>query len=292
MSASIPEILSGAPLTAVGVAVVRARETARPDRLYADPLAQEFVDAAEAGYTAPDAPPGAAELWANALALADAVYESRTLGVRLVDDELRAAAEAGFEQVVSLGAGLDTYAFRLELPDSLRLFEVDLPGLFEFKEVVLAAAEAEPCCERIVVPADLRADWSAALLDKGFRPEVPTTWIDHVVGFLPRADARREIVTVTELSAPASRYGFPVIGGDGFAAVVRAAPGADRIFPAPSAPSVETGPGPDAREWLESLGWRTDFRELAEAVAAYGRAVPDSIPPGTGNVVAERVMPR
>ncbi|MFQ6393984.1 class I SAM-dependent methyltransferase [Nocardia sp. KC 131] len=41
--------IDGVAVTAIGVAVIRARESERPDRLYDDPMARVFVDAAQRG---------------------------------------------------------------------------------------------------------------------------------------------------------------------------------------------------------------------------------------------------
>src|SRR6266571_3738444 len=167
MAATLPESLAGVPLTALGVAVIRAVETERPDRLYADPYAQAFVDAAQREFLDPSAPPGSAQSWETVLRQAEYFQETRTLGVRGVDDGLLAAVAAGRTQIVLLGAGLDTHAFRLEWPKPVRLFEIDLPQLFDFKERVLAEAGAQAGCDRHVIAADLRGDWSKALLDNG-----------------------------------------------------------------------------------------------------------------------------
>lgn len=150
--------------------------------------------------------------------LADAMYESRTLGVRLVDDGLLDAAASGRTQIVLLGAGLDTHAFRLRWPTPVRLFEIDLPPLLEFKEPVLESGRAESTCERHVIPAEIAdGTWAQALLDDGFDTETPTHWVDHAIMTLPTARARDAVAAITELSAPTSRYGFPVMTGDSFA---------------------------------------------------------------------------
>jgi methyltransferase (TIGR00027 family) len=47
---------------------------------------------------------------------------------RFAEDSLAAAVELGVRQVVVLGAGLDTYAYRSTLRDRLRIFEVDHPA--------------------------------------------------------------------------------------------------------------------------------------------------------------------
>jgi len=73
---------------------------------------------------------------------------------RWFDDVLLGAA-AGVDQVALLGAGLDTRAFRLPLPERLRLYEVDQAAAVEEKERTLAGLGARPRCSRAVVAADL-----------------------------------------------------------------------------------------------------------------------------------------
>jgi methyltransferase (TIGR00027 family) len=59
---------------------------------------------------------------------------------RFAEDALAAAVERGATQLVVLGAGLDTYAYRTQLSDRLRIFEVDHPATQEWKRERLAAA--------------------------------------------------------------------------------------------------------------------------------------------------------
>ncbi|WP_245665839.1 hypothetical protein [Nocardia sienata] len=47
-SARVPT--AGVAMTAIGVALIRVRESARPDRLYDDPLAAAFVAAARPAF--------------------------------------------------------------------------------------------------------------------------------------------------------------------------------------------------------------------------------------------------
>ena len=51
-----------------------------------------------------------------------------------------AAVERGVSQVVVLGAGLDTYAYRSVLGDRLRIFEVDHPATQAWKRQRLEEA--------------------------------------------------------------------------------------------------------------------------------------------------------
>ncbi|WP_159837809.1 SAM-dependent methyltransferase [Nocardia sp. CY41] len=258
---------AGVAMTAIGVAVIRAWESRRPDRLYDDPAAQLFVDAARRSI---GAGPDGEERWARFEALAEQFYEGRSVSVRLVDDDVLAAVEAGCPQLVILGAGLDTRAYRLPLPGELDVFEIDLPELFAFKEPLLAAADARAVCARHVVAADLRGDWAGALRASGFRAEVPTHWIDEgVLGYLRREEAIRVVDTLTDLSAPGSRFGVAQFDTDQHSGrytelrrLVR--PGAD-------GPREPSGLGPAAGQWLGEHGWRTTFRAWDDLVAPLDR---------------------
>lgn len=280
----LPTTLTGPPLTAVGVAVIRARETERDDRLYADPYAARFVATAQRAYLDPAAPEGATETWATVMRLAEAMYEARTIGVRLVDDALTDAAAAGRTQIVLIGAGLDTHAFRLTWPEPVNLFEIDLPQLFAFKEPLLRAAVAT--CERHVIEADLAAgDWPDALVANGFDPAIPTHWVDHALMTLPTAAARAGVESITRLSAPGSLYGYPTMGSQSFSTTLKSVTGAADLYRNMS--NVDRGLGNDARQWIETLGWSTSFNSFAELAASYPRTIaPDN---GSGTVTATRL---
>src|SRR5205823_2672755 len=114
----------GVSMTALGVAWVRALESARPDRLFEDPLAARFLEAS--GWTPPDLTGGADadggatdEARRTLLVLAQSVI----VRTKFLDDLLADAWAGGCRQVVILGAGLDTRAFRLPWPTGGRCFE-------------------------------------------------------------------------------------------------------------------------------------------------------------------------
>ncbi|NUS95671.1 MAG: SAM-dependent methyltransferase [Nocardia sp.] len=268
-------------MTAIGVALIRVRESRRPDRLYDDPLAAAFVAAARPAFDA--------DRWSRLEALADQFYEGRSLAVKVVDDSFAAAVAAGCGQIVLLGAGLDTRAFRLGLPPATVLFEVDLPELFEFKEPVLTANGARAECARRVVAADLRGDWARGLAGQGFDPGIPTLWADEgVLGYLPRAAAHAVTATVTELSAPGSRFGIGRFRVD--AAAPRYRELRELVSGDADAARPVHGLGPDAESWFAEHGWRTTFRPWNDLVAPYGRPGMGSVP-GMGTVLAVRERP-
>ncbi len=117
-------VAGGVGLTALLVAAARAIETHRPDSLAQDVYAEHFVLSAPASAHWPvrlhQAPDGdASPLWGRF---------ARYFGLRtrvLDDFVLRSVRAGGARQVVLLGAGLDTRAFRLDWPPDCVIFEID-----------------------------------------------------------------------------------------------------------------------------------------------------------------------
>ena len=154
--------LEGVAATALAVAAIRAEETARADRLFADPLAAAFV--AASGWS-PSRPPGD-----RRAVVLRAWVVARTV---FLDELLASACKGGRRQVVLVGAGLDVRAFRLTWPPGVRWFELDTADVLDIKDLVLAQQAAVAGCERVPVRCDLRADWPGALLAASFSPGSP-----------------------------------------------------------------------------------------------------------------------
>ncbi|MBV9449487.1 MAG: SAM-dependent methyltransferase [Streptosporangiaceae bacterium] len=148
--------------TAFWIAAVRARETERRDRLFADVYAHDL-----AGQR------GCAIMAASERASGG---ENAFIPVRVRwFDDLIVSAAGRTRQVVLLGAGLDTRAFRLDLPADLDWYEIDRHEVFTAKSNVLT--DCMPRCRRHVVVADVGGDWSPALLGAGFDPRAETLWV-------------------------------------------------------------------------------------------------------------------
>jgi methyltransferase (TIGR00027 family) len=279
--------LQGVGKTALGVAMVRARESRRNDRLFDDPYAQAFVDAAPGAF--PEEPKTGEQLAAlGPLASLGAVfYAHGVIRTRFFDDYLAAATAAGCRQVVLLAAGLDTRAFRLAWPQRTRVFEVDLPDVLAFKETVLATRNAVPRCERVTVPADLREDWMAELTKAGFNATSPAAWLAEGLLLYLTADEAAQLLTgVSELSAPASQLSFehsPMASAT-LTATARQMPAMQQYTTL-----WKGGLGDDAPGWLTGHGWQPQFHELAELASSYRRPVPD--PARGGFLTAIRVSP-
>ncbi|MBT4928446.1 MAG: class I SAM-dependent methyltransferase, partial [Cellvibrionales bacterium] len=110
--------------TAQGVAKQRLIETlAKPEeRIINDPYADRFVLGASfikfMGHRL--------NVWL-AQKLVPGFHEHLISRTRFIDDLVKKNSASGVEQYVILGAGYDSRAHRLELPSSLRIFEVDQP---------------------------------------------------------------------------------------------------------------------------------------------------------------------
>jgi methyltransferase (TIGR00027 family) len=102
---------------------------------------------------------------------------------RFAEDALAAAVERGVRQLVVLGAGLDTYAWRGAMRERVRVFEVDHPATQAWKRQRLAEAALllPPCLT--FAPIDFeRETLAAGLDDAGFDPAQQTffTWLGVV----------------------------------------------------------------------------------------------------------------
>jgi methyltransferase (TIGR00027 family) len=106
-----------------------------------------------------------------------------SIRTRFAEDALASACAQGVRQLVVLGAGLDTYAYRKALPNGLRIFEVDHPATQAFKRERLAAAHIDMPSSLSYVPVDFERDICGdSLSAAGFDPGVRTfvTWLGVV----------------------------------------------------------------------------------------------------------------
>jgi methyltransferase (TIGR00027 family) len=127
---------------------------------------------------------------------------------RFAEDALAAAVVRGVRQLVVLGAGLDTYAYRGACRDRLRIFEVDHPATQAWKRQRLAQAAIPLPPELTFAPIDFELETLAAGLETaGFNPAEQTffTWLGVVpyltedavwstLGFIAKLPGRAHVV--------------------------------------------------------------------------------------------------
>jgi methyltransferase (TIGR00027 family) len=126
--------------TAFLVAHYRALESSRSDALFRDPLASRL--AGEKGRS-----------HAEKFTIGDMIGWSVVIRTMIIDDFIRRAIARGVDTVLSLGAGLDTRPYRLELPRELRWVEADYPDVIAYKERLLDSER--PHCSLARVGLDL-----------------------------------------------------------------------------------------------------------------------------------------
>jgi methyltransferase (TIGR00027 family) len=126
--------------TARWTALYRATETARPDALFSDPLAERVAgeDGRAIGARAP-------RISRNGWWLI-----ART---KVIDDVIARAIAEGCDRVLNLAAGLDTRPYRLDLPPDFTWVEADLPPLLAEKAELLA--DQTPRCRLTRTAVDL-----------------------------------------------------------------------------------------------------------------------------------------
>jgi methyltransferase (TIGR00027 family) len=263
----------GVSMTALGVAWVRALESERADRLFDDPLAARFLAATDWQPPSLVAGPHVDDVTRTLLVLAQSVI----VRTRFLDDLLASAwAEGAGRQVVILGAGLDTRAFRLPWPAGGRCFELDLAPVLAFKAEVLAGAGARPVCDRVSISADLLAgDWPRLLPDAGFRPEEPAVWIaEGLLIYFSQEENDRLLEQIGALSGPGHRLAItssrpdrPLRPGS-----APAATGTGLLHDPDSVIALWRWDGPsDPAAWLAGHGWKADVYDREERARAYGR---------------------
>ncbi|MER6465458.1 class I SAM-dependent methyltransferase [Streptomyces sp. NPDC001228] len=122
-----------------------------------------------------------------------------------IDDALRARPSG---QLVILGAGLDTRAWRLAELAGTEVWEVDHPASQQDKRARLAAVPELPDAARSVrfTPVDFAVDALGAALDAaGHDASQPTTWLwEGVVPYLTRDEVRSTVAALAARSAPGS----------------------------------------------------------------------------------------
>ena len=166
--------------TALSAAGHRAtHQVVEGGRIFADPLALKILG--------PDA---------DAMVAAMAAQPERRVmrlfiaaRTRFAEDALGAAVARGVRQLVVLGAGLDTFAYRNPYEaEGLKVFEVDHPATQGWKRTRLAEAGLTAPASLTYAPVDFeRSSLAEGLVGAGFDPARPSffTWAG-VVPYLTR----------------------------------------------------------------------------------------------------------
>jgi methyltransferase (TIGR00027 family) len=246
--------------TARWTAAVRAGEQGRSDRLIDDPWAERLAGPEGMAWLA-DQPPE------TVVAIA--------IRARFFDDWLLDVVRGPIRQVVLLGAGLDTRAWRLAWPADTVAFEIDRDDVLQAKQAVMATADASPACVRVAVRADLAGPWPRDLLAAGFDPDRPAAYLaEGVLFYLPRPIVEGVLDGIGELAAPGSRLGFDTPNAAALTSpYTKAWLDMQAAAGAPWVSSMD-----DPATVLERRGWRSTIVQPGEPAANHGRWLLPVIP--------------
>jgi methyltransferase (TIGR00027 family) len=266
--------------TAHWTAAVRAKESAREDRLFNDPWA-----AALAGTT------GLAWIGGRS---AESVLPI-ALRTRFFDDFLqRIVTDHAIRQIVLIAAGLDTRAFRLSWPEQTQLFELDQAPVLEHKERILGSAAAKPTCKRQLVPVDLTSPWEAALEEAGFDAQRPSGWLlEGFLFYLSTEHLTHVLDQAMGLAAPGSYLGFDIINSATLTSELTK--GWVDMQASSGAPWIGTLDDPEG--FLAARNWKASLTPLGAPEASYDRwpypVIPATVPgmPRLWFVVGEKERP-
>src|SRR5204862_3206294 len=122
------------------VCIFRAEESERDDAVFHDPFARRL--AGEKG-----------EQIADAIGFSRQNSWSFVARTYLFDECIKQHIELGYDMIVNLAAGLDTRAYRMQLPKTLKWIDVDLPEMINYKNEILK--DEKPTCAYRSIALDL-----------------------------------------------------------------------------------------------------------------------------------------
>jgi methyltransferase (TIGR00027 family) len=171
----------------------RAAESARDTRLFVDSVAEEV---------AKRLPP-----WPRSLA-SETFADIVAVRTRQLDGIIASAVACGIDQIVVLGAGIDTRFWRVPLPRGTPLIEIDSAGVNDLARQLLPAGGLGRR-----VAAQLPRELITALDWAEHDPDRRTLWVaEGLVEYLPGSLWPRLIAVLTTRSAPGSMALITVLG--------------------------------------------------------------------------------
>ena len=184
--------------TALGAAVCRLIEQFQPEqsRLFTDSVVEYLVGgpiralmrfASVRNYTINQTD-----------AIMPGIYGTQVCRTRFIDDAVEVALSQGCEQVVILGAGLDTRPYRLAGMAQVQVFEVDLPYVQEDKKKKLRKHFGQLPKQVTFVSIDFDTQsLETVLVGTAFDSSKPSVFVwEGVTQYLPREAVRRTLACV------------------------------------------------------------------------------------------------
>jgi methyltransferase (TIGR00027 family) len=193
--------------TARGVALLRAVEATRPEaqRLCADPYARSFIDPLTF-----HAMRLAVRLGILDITLPRGTIDFALARERYIHELMVAELGAGARQLVILGAGFDTRAYRIREAANLPVFEVDHPLTQAAKQKALQGAVASLPPHHRFVAVDFDHDLlSDRLAAAGYDERLRTLFVwQGVIMYLTPAGVDATLAFIAQHAAPGSLVVF------------------------------------------------------------------------------------
>ena len=288
--------------TALEVAAYRAIGARHPDPAVrnGDHLAERLLGPAERAILVE----GGAEAVVKALDMnTDAAWASlgnrsvfaRGVHIRTrhIDDVLGDSLAAGIDQIVLLGAGLDSRAYRFDALRRMRVFELDLPQTQEYKKGRVRDVLGSLPGHVLYVPIDFTTQDLAAVLDgAGYDATKKTLFIwEGVSMYIPEAAVDATLRTVTRKGASGSRIVFDYFLRSALDSSTSALREVSKLVAKVGEPFVFGVAGEDARAFVTARGLRvlSDFgsAELGKRYLPAGVGMPSP----SANRICTAVVP-
>jgi methyltransferase (TIGR00027 family) len=178
------------PFTARLIAHYRAQESKRENPLIVDPYAERLVGDLSSYFE---------KHKRTARQIDYAIVRSYYIENDLLTPWCEKQNES---QIVILGAGLDTRAYRFKplRTGSHTIFEIDFPAIIRYKERILQ--NEKPLCNLIRISTNLsKREWTTRLKAAGFSTSIPTFWIaEGVVYYLEKDIVTSILRNASEIS--------------------------------------------------------------------------------------------
>jgi methyltransferase (TIGR00027 family) len=204
----IDKTRNGPSKTAENVAFVRALESQKPEdeRIYCDPyairfLSPEYLKFLEISIQYPEK------------AVFPGVQNSLVARARFIDDFTDRLIEDGLMQLVILGAGYDSRAYRIEGLKKIRTFEVDHPATQSVKTAKIRDILGSLPEHVTYVSADLETeDFGRRLMEQGYNRSEKTLFImEGLLYYLPPHVVDEVLSFIAEKSGRGSSIVFDYI---------------------------------------------------------------------------------
>ena len=196
---------------AEGIAMQRFGESSKPEneRICYDPYAVRFIspEIIKFGMERPEEARKKVEQMEK---LFPGLSSSIMARVRYFDDFVKKSIAEGIEQLVILGAGYDTRAYRIEGLKNIKVFEVDHPNTQSFKIQKISEIFGSLLDHVVYVPVDFEIEsFGQKLFDNGYESSKKTLFVmEGLIMYIPPKAVAETLLFIVENSGKGSAVIF------------------------------------------------------------------------------------